>query len=236
MTNQPLADITIPQLGMRQYKTIVQTLVVLSILNLVYAAPVVPQEIRDTGNDVGVVAEDVTTESDRRRGIPLDGTTGTTPSQYSPSFPDGSPPHDSLSLDKSALLQGSESSSGPAPSSHLSATDGQVPVHDSTTEASTFEPEHPLSAAADGQEPVHDSNTETSTSAQRPVPVPVHDSTAEGSTTPHYTAITPSMLYKDPHARSMASKIAGLTLFGGAITALVLYSVLHNNHHNSTGG
>ena len=200
---------------MHQYKTIVQTLLVLSILNLVHAVPVVPQEVRDTGNDVGVVAEDVTTESDRRRGIPLGGTTGITPSQYSSSLPDGSPSHDPLPLDES-LLQGSESSSGPAPSSHLSGTDGQVPVHDSTTGASTFEVEHPLSAATDG-------------------PAPVHDSTAEGSTTPHYTAITHNMLHLDPHQRSMARKIAGVTLFGGVVAALVVYSVFHKNHQNSTG-
>jgi hypothetical protein len=219
---------------MHRYKTIVQTLLVLSTLNLVYAVPVVPQEVRDTSNDVGVVAEDVITGSDRRRGIPPGGTTGTTSSQYSSSFPDGSPPHDSLPLDEPALLQGSEPASGPAPSSHLSATDGQVPVHESTTEASTFEIEHPLSAAAHGQAPVPDSNTEASTSSQRPVPV--HDSTAEGSTTPHYTAITPDMLHRDPHETSTARNIAGYTMVAGVVTAIVLLSVFYHNHNNNTGG
>jgi hypothetical protein len=49
---------------MHQYKTVTQTLLVLSILNLVFAAPVVPREARDTGNDVVVVANDVTTVSE----------------------------------------------------------------------------------------------------------------------------------------------------------------------------
>jgi hypothetical protein len=194
---------------MHQYKTIVQTLLVLSILNLVYAAPAVPQEVRDTGNDVVVVAEDVTTGSDRRRDVPL--------------APDGSPPQDS------------EPSSGPAPSPHLSATDGQVPVpvHDSTAEASTSA--HPLSVA-DGPAPVPVSNTEASTSSHQPVPV--HDSTAEGSTSPHYTVVTYDMLDKDPPSKKVlaAKKVAGFTLLFGTVAAVVLFSALHHNHNNQTGG
>ncbi|KAN0121094.1 hypothetical protein V8E52_003682 [Russula decolorans] len=219
---------------MHQYKTIAQTLLLLSILNAVFAAPVVPQEVCDTDNDVMVIAEDATTVSERRQVIPPD---GTTPSQYSSPLSDGSPPHDSLPLEEPALLQGSAPSSG-SPSSHLSATDGQAPVHDSTMEASTST--HPLSAA-DEPAPVPVSNTEASTSSLQPLHVhsPVHGSTAEpaeGSTTPHYTAITPDMLHRDPNARSMTKKIGGLTLVGGVIAAVVLLSALHGNHNNSTGG
>ena len=203
-----------------------QTLLVLSILNLVFAVPVVPQA-SDAGNYVVVATEDATTVSERRRrGTPPG---GTTPSQYS-SSPDGSPPHDSLPLEESAesaLFQGS------APSSHLSATGEQVPVHDSTTEASTFA--HPLSAA-DGPAPVPDSISEASTSSHYSSatdrPVPVHDSTAEGSTTPHYTAVTLDMLGNNPHERSKVQKIARFTLLAGITTAVVLFLALHKNHNN----
>jgi len=126
-----------PQMHHWQFtKTIVQTLLVLSILNLVYAAPVVPREVRDTGYDVVVVAENVTTASDRRRG-----TQGaTTPLQYSSSSSsDGSPSlvQESLPLERSAPLQGSAPSSVSAPLSHLSDTDGQMPVHGLTARGST---------------------------------------------------------------------------------------------------
>jgi len=235
---------------MHQYKTMAQTLLVLSILNLVFAAPVVPREVHDTGDDVVVVAEDVATGSDRRRGAQPVGTTGTTPSQYPSSLSGGSPPHDSLPLDESAPFQGSASSSGPAPLSHLSATGGQMPVLDSTTEASTSA--HPLSAAwdllhqktnrlnteaSDGPAPAPTSNTEASTSSHRPVPVSA--STAEGSTTPHYAQITPDMLHKDPTKKLVAQKFAafGLLVAVNAVaTGIALYSVLHSNHKNSTGG
>jgi hypothetical protein len=216
---------------MHQYKTILQTLLVLSVLNVVFAAPVVPQEVRDTGKDVAVVAEDVTTLSERRRGTPPG---GTTPSEYSSSSSsDGSPPQDSLPLEGSAPLQGSAPLSWSAPSSHLSATDRQVPAQDSTTEASTSA--HPLSAA-EVPAPVPDSNTEASTSSLRPVPA--EDSTAEGSTNSHYTAITPDMLHRDPNKVSTGRQIAGIALVFGIPAALVLFATFYHNHHssNSTGG
>ena len=119
---------------MHQCKTIAQTLVVLSILNPVFAAAVVPREVRDTGNDVVVVTEDVTTVSERRRDTPG----GTTPSQYSSSLSGGSRPHDSLPSEGSALLQ------SPAPSSHLWATEGPAPVHNSTAKGSTTKHHTPV--------------------------------------------------------------------------------------------
>jgi len=61
----------------------------------------------------------------------------------------------------------------------------------------------------------------------------VPDSTVGGSTTPHYTAITPDMLHTGP---SPARKIAGVALIGSVVTAVVLLSLLHNNHNNTTGG
>ena len=116
---------------MHQYKTITQTLLVLSILNLVLAAPVV-REVRDTPRDAVVVADDVTTMSER----PSDSTTEASTSM----------PAYSLSA-----------ANGPAVSdSNTGASLQLVPVHDSITEAST--PAHPL-PAADGPAPVHDSTT-----------------------------------------------------------------------------
>jgi hypothetical protein len=230
---------------MHQYKTIAQTILVLSVLNLVSAAPVAPREARDTDNDVVVAAGDVTTVSKRRR----DGDTppgGTTPSQYSSSSSSGeTSPHGSSPLEESPLLQGS------APSSHLWATDGQVPVpvHDSITQESTRMPAstHPLSlAAADGgPAPAPVSNTEESTSSHhssesatdRPVPVPasVPDSTAEGSTTPHYSPVTLDMLSNDPPSNNFfnaetAKKAAGLTLMTGVAAAVVFFAVWQNRN------
>ena len=231
---------------MPQYKTIAQTLLVLSILNLVFAAPVVPREVRDRDNDV--VAEDGTTVSERRRATPLG---GTTPSQYSSSSSDGSPRHDSFPLEGSVPLQGSVPSSE---SAHLSATDGHVPESNSITEASTSA--HPLSAT-DGQVSVHDSTGEASTSAHplpaadgaapepnsipeastsshhsvTDVPTPVPDSTAEGSTTKHYTAITLDMVGKDKkfYQKATVQKIAGLTLIAGVSVGIAIYQALHKN-------
>ena len=101
---------------MHQYKTIIQILLFLSILNLVYAAP---------------VPRVVTTGSDRRRGTPPG---GTTPLQ------------------------------GPAPSSESAplSTDGQVPVPDSNTEASTSSP------ATNKPVSVSDSTAGGSTTSQKP--------------------------------------------------------------------
>jgi hypothetical protein len=133
-----------------------------------FTAPVVPREVRNTGNDVVAVAEGVKTVPERRRVTPPG---GTTPSQYPSSSSNGSPPHGSLPLEGSAPLQGSAPSSGSASLSHLSTTDGPAPVPDSVTEASTS--------------PHHSSATDR--------PVPVHNSTAEGSTTKHYPAVMPKI-------------------------------------------
>lgn len=227
---------------MHQYRTIAQTLLVLSILNHVTAAPATPQEVRDAGSNVAAVPEDVPTVSERRRGVlSPDVTTGTTPSQFTPSLLDGSPPQDPLPLDKSASLQGSQSSSDGAPSS---ATDGQLmrtptsthplsaavgpgPGPDSTAEASTSA--YPLSEGS-GSAPVPGSNTAASASSHQLVPV--H---GPASTTSHYTAITPEMLHKDPNVRPLSHKIAGFGFLGAAVATIVLLSVLQKNH-NSTGG
>src|SRR6267154_1185909 len=168
---------------MHQYKTIAQTFLVLSILNVVFAAPVVPREVRETGNDVVVVAEDVTTVSGRRRGASTS-PDGTTPSQYSPSS-NGSPLHDSLPLEGSAPLQGSAPSTQSWSAHPLSAAGGPAPanVPVSNTEASTSSHHSPT---MDG-------------------PVPVHDSTGEGSTSPHYTAVTLDMLKKDPPSKKVVA-------------------------------
>ena len=211
---------------MHQYKPIAQTLLVLSIFNLVFASSVVLREALDTGNDVVVVAGDVTTVSLRRRGT----------------LPPEAP--------GSASVHSSDPSSGSTSSSHLLATDGQMPVQDWTTEK-TPTIAHPLSAAH-GAAPVPDSTTEASTSAHplsaantpAPVPdsitqastsshqpVPVHGSAAEGRPPSGYSVVTYDMLTKDKkfYEKTAVRRIAGLTLFGGAILALVLYSTLHKS-------
>src|SRR6266849_10580612 len=186
---------------MHQYKTIAQTLLALSALNLVFAAPVLPWDLYDTDDDV--IADDAKTV--------------TTPLQYpsplSPPGPGGSPPHDSLPLDQSALLPDSARSSDVAPSSdasdvappsdaeppsHLSMKSKQVlvPLHDWTMEPSTSS--HPLSLA-DGIATVPDSVTGASTSSHPPSaadgPASVHGPTAVGSTTTtQYTAVTYDMV------------------------------------------
>jgi len=213
---------------MHQYKPVAQTLLVLSILNLVFASPVVLREVRDTGNDVVVVAEDVTTVSERRRGA----------------FPPEGP--------GSASVNSLDPSSGSMSSSHLLATVGQMPVQDSTTETSTFA--HPLSAAH-GAAPVPDSTTEATTSAHplsaANAPAPVPDSTTQASTSSHqpvpaqgsaaegrppsrYTAVTYDMLQKDKkfYEKTSVRRIAGLTLLGVTTIAVVLMSALHKDHNN----
>jgi hypothetical protein len=207
---------------MHQYKTITQILLVLSILNSVFAAPTVPREARDTGNDVVVVADDVTAVSGRRRGE-------TSSSQHPPPVSDGSPLHGSLPLYDSASFQGSGSSSKPAPLSPVSATDGEILRVDATDT-------HPLSTA-DGHATVPISNTEESTpfhpSSSTASPAPVHDSTAAGPKTSQYTVVTYDMLDKDPPSKEVVAtkKYLGLALFAGAVGGVALLSLLHNKHN-----
>ena len=209
---------------MHPYKTVTQTLLVLSILSLVFAAPVVRREARDKGNDVVVVADNVTTASERRG----DTTDVTTPLENSSPLSDGPSPHGSLPLDESAPLQGSASSSEPAPLSHVLATDGQMVRVDSTSA-------HPLSTA-EGPAPTPVPITEASTSSH-PLsstagPAPVPDSTAEGSTTPHYTAVTYDMLDRDPPSGKSFTikKVAAMTFVSGVIAAVVLLAGLHHKN------
>jgi len=197
---------------MHQFKTTAQTLLVLSILNLVFASSVVIREALDIVNDVVVVAEDVTTVSERRRGaLPPEGP-------------------------ESASVHSLDSPSGSTSSSHWLATDGQMPAHDlttethgaapvpdSTTEATTSA--HPLSAA-NTPAPVPDSTTQPSTSSHQPVPV--QGSAAEGRPPSPYTAVTYDMLQKDKkfYQKSVVQGIASLTLLGGVIVGFALLSAL----------
>ena len=134
----------------------------------------------------------------------------------------------------------SESSS----SSHLSATNGQVPVPDSTKEAPTFtrppsaadgsapEPDwtttrtptsvHPLSVAADGPVPVPEPITGASTSSpatNKPAPVPPRPDW--GSANSPYPAVTPEMLrtqpriYQRPSVKFVAKQAGSLALMIG---------------------
>jgi hypothetical protein len=136
---------------MHQYKTIVQILLVLSILNFAFPAPI-PRHI---------ISRDIMGET-----TPL--------------------PSDELPPDNSLPLEGS------VPSSHLPATEGQLP----TTEAST-------PAAADTR------------------PVPMQGSTAGVSTTGRYTAVTPEMVTKKkPYMSKETMKSLGrFGLYLGSVAA-----------------
>ena len=129
---------------MHQHKTIAQTLLVLSILNLVAAIPIVPQ-VLDTGNDdLDAVEEDVTTVSEMRRGAEQPAENTMTPGQYLQTPQDGLPPHNSLPLSGLPPSSNSEMVRVPTSEHPLSATDRPAPVPDSNTGASTSA--HPLSA------------------------------------------------------------------------------------------
>src|SRR5712691_4314205 len=83
---------------MHQYKTVAQMLLILSIFNLVLAAPVV-RETRDANaaHDnvvVPVVMRNLAAMSKERRG----GSDGSAPSDSSPPLPHGSPSHSSPPL------------------------------------------------------------------------------------------------------------------------------------------
>src|SRR5216684_1385833 len=193
---------------MHHYKTFAQTLLFLSIFNLAFAAPVAVREINDTGDDV-VVAEGVATASVRRRGTEPGETAPPQYSSSSSSSPDGSPPHNSLPQEGSTSLQGLSPSGGSAPSPHLSTTDGPVPAHDSTMEASTSSQ--------------HVSATEG--------PVPLHDPTAEGPITTHYTPVTHDMLDKGPESatRKNIKTAGGVLLLTTVVAGIVLLEALHKN-------
>lgn len=109
---------------MHQYKTITQTLFVLSILNFVFAAPVVTREARDIVGNAMVVADDVTTMSKWRRATaaPSDSTTGASKSM---------PAHSFSAADAPAMPD--SNTEAPVPAHPLPAADGSAPVHDSTT-------------------------------------------------------------------------------------------------------
>ncbi len=198
---------------MHQNRTIVQALLILSILNLAFAAPVVVQEIHDRRDDVvAALAESVS----ERRGDPEPGGLALSqyPSSSSPPPADASPPHHSLPLEESGFLQGSPLSDGSAPPSHLSQTVGPAPVHDSTTEGSTSVA--PQLSATDR-------------------PVPEHGPVIEGSApTQHW--IEPNMLLRVPHVDSPRVKIfkmvAGLTLLTTVVGGIVIWSALSNKKDN----
>ena len=165
---------------MHQYKTIAQTLLVLSILNLVFAAPIP----RDT----------------------LLG--GSAPSQDPSPSSDGSPPHNSLPLEGSAPSSGSSPLSdlpatdaelpvydstieAPTSARPLSAAGGPTPESYSITPGSNS-PSY--SSATDREPPVLDSIVDASTSS-RPSSatdslVSTPDLTGEGSTTTPDTPVT----------------------------------------------
>ena len=175
---------------MHQYRTIVQILLVLSILNPAFAAPI-RRETTDGTSSSGV--------SPQNNPLPLEGsvpvqdsTTEASTSTHPLSATNGQvPAHDSIT----------EASTSAHP---LSATDGQVPAHDSITEASTSA--HPMSAP-DSQVPAHDSTAGSSAQPAmnpRPVPAEVPAVIAEGSTAEHWVPISHPPWYKKPAVKKAA--------------------------------
>jgi hypothetical protein len=113
---------------MHQYKTIAQTLFVLSILNFVYAAPVL-REAHDTLNEV-VAPEDVISVSNRRRGALAPETDGS--------------PTTHLSATDEVPLPDSTTVRVPTTEHPLSTTEGPVLVPDPNTPSTSSPP--PLAA------------------------------------------------------------------------------------------
>jgi hypothetical protein len=109
---------------MHQYKTVAQMLLILSIFNLVLAAPVV-REIRDAHGDgaVPVVGRNM---ADERRQSTLD---GPTPSDSSPPSLDGSTPLHSSPLLPDESLPSHSSPPLPGGSTAPDASDGEAPLH-----------------------------------------------------------------------------------------------------------
>jgi hypothetical protein len=215
---------------MLYYKTIAQTLFVLSVLKFVFAAPVVPQEAHDARNNV--VAEDVTGVSERRRGVPPGvPPDGATPGPHlSSTLPDG-PPTPNLSEKDDVPLRDPTIESSTAV--HPLSEEEDVPLRDPTTESSTAA--HPLSAANEIT-PASDLNSGASTpsASESPTNRPVSGpATAEGSTTTHYTPVTHGMLSKDPkpYQTPLVKKIAGFGIIFTVAAGIALYSVLHNKHN-----
>lgn len=202
---------------MHQYKTLAQTLFVLSVLNSVFAAPAVSQDVHDGRNDVE--SEDVIGLSETRRGLP-----GAAPGTPPDVPPGGATLGHYLS---STLPDGS-------PMPNLSEMD-DVPLRDPATPSSA--PVHPPSAADGGTAHVLGSNTGASTSSgpspatNRPVSGP--GSTAEGSTTAGYTQVTHDMLTKDPkfYQKPLVKKVAGFGLMTAFVASLVLFEALNNRNN-----
>ena len=196
---------------MHQYKTIVQTLLVLSTLNFVFAAPAVPREARDTGNDVVVVAEDVTAVSERRRGTPPGGTTPSALSQGSV------PSSDSSATGEPVPYPITETGRETVSAHPLSGVDAPAPAPGTILEASTTDTGRPVPVS------VHDSTA------------------PEGSTTPHssYTPVTLDMLGQEPQPPSRfkkhltmknLKKVGGPTLVAGVIAATLFWAWLNRTN------
>jgi hypothetical protein len=198
---------------MHQYKTVAQILLILSIFNLVFAAPVV-REKYDAHDDMvaPVVVRNVAAISKERR---QSGSDEPTPSHSSPPPPDGSTPSHSSSPspDGPTPLQGSSLSDGPA----------LAPLHES--------PLPPGGAAALA---VSTPPGGTASSPVVPVsdpPVPVHST----STTQHYTAVTHDMLTADrlsPQAEMKRYKALTKAVVVGGTIIVITGSLLWHNRHN----
>ena len=200
---------------MHQHKTIAQILLVFSVFNLAFAAPVV-REIYDAHDDamVPVVVRNVAAMSKERRTV-----SDASPSSSSPPPPDGSTPSGSHPSpppppDGSTPLQGSAPSDEPEP----------VPLHDSESPSLSGGP-----AALAVSPPGETASLPVAPASNQPVPV--HPE----STSQHYTAITHDMLGPDrlsPEAEMKRFQtLAKVVVIGGTIIAIA-GGLLWNNRHN----
>ena len=224
---------------MHQYRTIAQTLFVLSVLNnLVFAAPVVvPQDAHDTV-DTGdnVIVDDVATVLER--GAETELTQYPSSSPPPPPGPDGSPSHGSSPLDKSALAPSSVAARPPDLSAYIELyrkkmiAEGKAPMQDSTTVASKSSA-RPLSMAG-GPAPVPGSNTGPSTSS-RPGPSSATGVPDWGSKNSPYDPVTLDMVEKDKkfYQTLTAKRLGGAAFFATVITGFVLLSTLQGKHKDN---
>jgi hypothetical protein len=191
---------------MHQYKTITQTLFLLSILNLVFAAPLVPREVHDTPNDV--VAEDGSGGSERRRELQPAGSSETPPQYPSDPQPDGlQHTPQSSAIEKATLLDPTMETSTSAQPSSESAVDRPAPVPDSNTGAST--------------------SSHSSLATDRPASV--SDSRAGGSTTTSYTTVSHDMVDKKPKFYQKPL-VRGVAVIATLVAAYVAFVELSGKH------
>ena len=226
---------------MHQHKTVAQILLILSIFNLVLAAPAV-REIYDAHNDVAVpvpvVVRNMAAISKERRDAESDGN----PSHSSPPPPDGSTPSNSLPPpppDGSTPLQGSSPSDEPEPMpSHESPSPSRGPAALATSSPPGDMASLPVVPASDQHTSQHNSETTQDMSnvpaSDQPAPVPSTltsqhnmEVTHEGSDSLRH----PAGRIAAEDETSRLQKVAKVVVAGTIILAIT-GGLLWKNRHN----